>query len=222
MFTGIIEAVGHIHSMQPRGGDVRLYVKTGKLSLDDVKLGDSIAVNGVCLTVVELPGDGFWADVSQETIRRTALSRLKEGSKVNLEQALTPSTRLGGHLVSGHVDGVGKVLSMNEEARSWHFRIEAPDNLARYIAEKGSITVDGTSLTVNSVDGAVFDLNIVPHTMQETVMGEYQLGSPVNLEVDLIARYLERLLLGDKAAESGSGSSTLSMSFLAENGYLKP
>ncbi|MFO7704018.1 MAG: riboflavin synthase [Halopseudomonas sp.] len=222
MFTGIIEAVGHIHSMQPRGGDVRLYVKTGKLSLDDVKLGDSIAVNGVCLTAVELPGDGFWADVSQETIRRTALSRLKEGSKVNLEQALTPSTRLGGHLVSGHVDGVGKVLSMNEEARSWHFRIEAPDNLARYIAEKGSITVDGTSLTVNSVDGAVFDLNIVPHTMQETVMGEYQVGSPVNLEVDLIARYLERLLLGDKAAESGSGSSTLNMSFLAENGYLKP
>lgn len=222
MFTGIIEAVGHIQSMQPRGGDVRLYVKTGKLSLDDVKLGDSIAVNGVCLTAVELPGDGFWADVSQETIRRTALSRLKEGSKVNLEKALTPSTRLGGHLVSGHVDGVGKVLSMNEDARSWHFRIEAPANLARYIAEKGSITVDGTSLTVNSVDGAVFDLNIVPHTMQETVMGGYQVGAPVNLEVDLIARYLERLLLGDKAAESGAGSSKLNMSFLAENGFLKP
>lgn len=221
MFTGIIEAVGHIQSMQPRGGDVRLYVKTGKLSLDDVKLGDSIAVNGVCLTAVELPGDGFWADVSQETIRRTALSRLKEGGKVNLELALTPSTRLGGHLVSGHVDGVGKVLSMKEDARSWHFRIEAPANLARYIAEKGSITVDGTSLTVNSVDGAVFDLNIVPHTMQETVMGGYQVGSPVNLEVDLIARYLERLLLGDKAAEPGAGSSTLSMSFLAENGFLK-
>lgn len=221
MFTGIIEAVGHIQSMQPRGGDVRLYVKTGKLSLDDVKLGDSIAVNGVCLTAVELPGDGFWADVSQETIRRTALSRLKEGGKVNLELALTPSTRLGGHLVSGHVDGVGKVLSMKEDARSWHFRIEAPANLARYIAEKGSITVDGTSLTVNSVDGAVFDLNIVPHTMQETVMGGYQVGSPVNLEVDLIARYLERLLLGDKAAEPGTGSSTLSMSFLAENGFLK-
>lgn len=221
MFTGIIEAVGHIQSMQPRGGDVRLYVKTGKLSLDDVKLGDSIAVNGVCLTAVELPGDGFWADVSQETIRRTALSRLKEGSRVNLEKALTPSSRLGGHLVSGHVDGVGKVLSMNEDARSWHFRIEAPAGLARYIAEKGSITVDGISLTVNRVDGAVFDLNIVPHTMQETVMGDYQVGSPLNLEVDLIARYLERLLMGDKAAESSAGSSTLSMSFLAENGYLK-
>jgi riboflavin synthase len=220
MFTGIIEAVGRIQSMQPRGGDVRLYVKTGSLDLGDVKLGDSIAVNGVCLTAVELPGDGFWADVSQETIRRTALSRLKEGSRVNLEKALTPSSRLGGHLVSGHVDGVGKVLSMNEDARSWHFRIEAPAALARYIAEKGSITVDGTSLTVNSVDGAVFDLNIVPHTMQETVMGDYQAGSPVNLEVDLIARYLERLLLGDKAAEPAA-ESRLSMSFLAENGYLK-
>ncbi|MBL4835322.1 MAG: riboflavin synthase [Pseudomonas sp.] len=220
MFTGIIEAVGRIQSMQPRGGDVRLYVKTGALDLGDVKLGDSIAVNGVCLTAVELPGDGFWADVSQETIRRTALSRLKEGSRVNLEKALTPSSRLGGHLVSGHVDGVGKVLSMDEDARSWHFRIEAPAALARYIAEKGSITVDGTSLTVNAVDGSTFDLNIVPHTMQETVMGDYQAGSPVNLEVDLIARYLERLLLGDKAAEPAADS-RLSMSFLAENGYLK-
>ncbi|WP_339846766.1 riboflavin synthase [uncultured Halopseudomonas sp.] len=220
MFTGIIEAVGQIQSMQPRGGDVRLYVKTAGLDLGDVKLGDSIAVNGVCLTAVELPGDGFWADVSQETIRRTALSRLQEGSRVNLEKALTPSSRLGGHLVSGHVDGVGKVLSLKEDARSWHFRIEAPAALARYIAEKGSITVDGTSLTVNAVDGAVFDLNIVPHTMQETVMGDYQAGSPVNLEVDLIARYLERLLLGDKAAEPNRDS-RLSMSFLAENGYLK-
>ncbi|MFT6429603.1 MAG: riboflavin synthase [Halopseudomonas sp.] len=220
MFTGIIEAVGQIQSMQPRGGDVRLYVKTAGLDLGDVKLGDSIAVNGVCLTAVELPGDGFWADVSGETIRRTALSRLKDGSRVNLEKALTPSSRLGGHLVSGHVDGVGKVLSLEEDARSWHFRIEAPAELARYIAEKGSITVDGISLTVNSVDGAVFDLNIVPHTMQQTVMGEYQPGSPVNLEVDLIARYLERLLLGDKAAEPNRDS-RLSMSFLAENGYLK-
>jgi riboflavin synthase len=220
MFTGIIEAVGQIQSMQPRGGDVRLYVKTEGLDLGDVKLGDSIAVNGVCLTAVELPGDGFWADVSGETIRRTALSRLKDGSRVNLEKALTPSSRLGGHLVSGHVDGVGKVLSLEEDARSWHFRIEAPAELARYIAEKGSITVDGISLTVNSVDGAVFDLNIVPHTMQQTVMGEYQPGSPVNLEVDLIARYLERLLLGDKAAEPNRDS-RLSMSFLAENGYLK-
>lgn len=221
MFTGIIEAVGHIQSMQPRSGDVRVYVKTGKLDLADVKLGDSIAVNGVCLTAVELPGDGFWADVSQETMRRTAFTRLKTGSQVNLEKALTASTRLGGHMVSGHVDGVGHVLSRSEEARSVRFRIEAPAALAKYIAEKGSITVDGTSLTVNAVDGAVFDLNIVPHTIQETVMGEYQPGHPVNLEVDVIARYLERLLLGDKAAESGSGN-TINLAFLAENGFLKP
>ncbi|PAU85766.1 riboflavin synthase [Pseudomonas sp. WN033] len=221
MFTGIIEAVGRIQSMQPRGGDVRVYVKTGKLDLADVKLGDSIAVNGVCLTAVELPGDGFWADVSQETIRRTAFTTLKEGSRVNLEKALTPASRLGGHLVSGHVDGVGKVLSMHEDARSWHFRIEAPAALAKYIAEKGSITVDGTSLTVNAVDGAVFHLNIVPHTLQETIMGDYRPGHPVNLEVDVIARYLERLLLGDKAAEPGAGDGGLSLAFLAENGYLK-
>ena len=220
MFTGIIEAVGQIQSLQPKGGDVRLYVKTGKLDLGDVKLGDSIAVNGVCLTAVELPGDGFWADVSQETIRRSALSGLKAGSSVNLENALTPASRLGGHLVSGHVDGVGTVLSMEEDARSWHFRIEAPAALAKYIAEKGSITVDGTSLTVNAVDGAVFHLNIVPHTMQETVMGTYKPGSPVNLEVDVIARYLERLLLGDKAADPAAASD-ISLSFLADNGYLK-
>ncbi|SDS97972.1 riboflavin synthase alpha chain [Halopseudomonas xinjiangensis] len=221
MFTGIIEAVGQIQTMQPKGGDVRLYVKTGKLDLADVKLGDSIAVNGVCLTAVDLPGDGFWADVSQETLRRSALAGLKPGSRVNLEKALTPASRLGGHLVSGHVDGVGKVVSMEEDARSWHFRIEAPAALARYIAEKGSITVDGTSLTVNAVDGAIFHLNIVPHTMQETIMGGYQPGCVVNLEVDVIARYLERLLLGDKAAEPGS-QSDISLAFLAENGFLKP
>ena len=220
MFTGIIESVGQIASLQPRGGDVRVQVGTGKLDLGDVKLGDSIAVNGVCLTVVELPGDGFWADVSQETMRSSAFVNLKQGSRVNLEKALTATTRLGGHLVSGHVDGVGKVLSRDEEARSVRFRIEAPAALARYIAQKGSITVDGTSLTVNGVDGAVFDLNIVPHTLQETIMGDYQPGTMVNLEVDVIARYLERLVLGDKAAEP-SAQSGVSMAFLAENGFLK-
>ena len=220
MFTGIIEAVGQVQTLQPRSGDVRVYVKTGKLDLDDVKLGDSIAVNGVCLTVVELPDDGFWADVSLETMRRSAFTELVVGSRVNLEKALTATTRLGGHLVSGHVDGVGKVLSRTEEARSVRFHIEAPAALARYIAEKGSITVDGTSLTVNGVDGAIFELNIVPHTLQETVMGDYQQGRPVNLEVDVIARYLERLLLGDKAAESGAAPG-INMAFLAENGFLK-
>ena len=219
MFTGIIEAVGQIRSITPKGGDVRVEVATGKLDLSDVKLGDSIAVNGICLTAVALPGDGFAADVSRETLERTGFVNLKQGSQVNLEKALTPTTRLGGHLVSGHVDGVGEVISREDNARAIQFKLRAPKELARYIAMKGSITVDGVSLTVNAVDGAEFELTIVPHTLQETIMGEYRSGSLVNLEIDLIARYLERLLLGDKAAEP-TGSSTLSQAFLAEHGFL--
>lgn len=218
MFTGIIQAVGEIAALQPGSEDTRVRVRTGRLALDDVSLGDSIAVNGVCLTVVDLPGDGFWADVSAETLSRTGFRELTVGSRVNLEQALTPTTRLGGHLVSGHVDGVGTVLERRSEGRSERFRIQAPAGLAKYIAEKGSICVDGISLTVNAVEGAAFDLNIVPHTLQETIMGEYRAGTRVNLEVDIIARYLERLLLGEKAAEPGSG---ISESFLAEHGFMK-
>lgn len=219
MFTGIIESIGSIRTLTPKGGDVRVYVHTGKLDLTDVKLGDSIAVNGVCLTAVELPGDGFWADVSRETLDCTAFNELKAGSPVNLEKALTPSSRLGGHLVSGHVDGVGEIVARNENARAVQFTVRAPKELARYIAHKGSITVDGTSLTVNAVNGAEFELTIVPHTLAETIMAEYRPGRRVNLEVDLLARYLERLLLGDKAAEPGQGGIT--ESFLAANGYLK-
>lgn len=219
MFTGIIEAIGSIRALSPKGGDVRVYVETGKLDLGDVKLGDSIAVNGVCLTAVDLPGDGFWADVSRETLARTAFVDLKPGSRVNLEKALTPSSRLGGHLVSGHVDGVGEVLSREDNARAVQFKIRAPRELAKYIAHKGSITVDGTSLTVNAVSGAEFELTIVPHTLAETIMVDYRPGRLVNLEVDLLARYLERLLLGDKAAEPKAAG--LTESFLAEHGYLK-
>ncbi len=203
MFTGIIQAQGTIADMQPRSGDMRLQINTGKLDLGDVSLGDSIAVNGVCLTAVELTEKSFSADVSNETLLLTSLGELKSGSPVNLEKALTLSTRLGGHLVSGHVDGVGTVISRSDDGRSVRFVIEAPAILARYIAHKGSICVDGTSLTVNAVDGARFELNIVPHTLKETIMGGYQAGSVVNLEVDLIARYLERLVLGDKAALPG-------------------
>lgn len=221
MFTGIIEAVGEVRASQRRQGDMRLRIATGKLDLGDVKLGDSIATNGVCLTVVDLPGDGFWADVSLETLAFSSLADLQVGSRVNLERALTPETRLGGHIVSGHVDGVGSVISVAEDARSIRFCIEAPAELAKYIAHKGSITVDGVSLTVNKVDGARFELNIVPHTMQETIFGGYQAGSSVNLEVDVIARYLERLLMGDKAAISGESCSDITMSVLAENGFLK-
>ncbi len=220
MFTGIIESIGTIRAMTPKGGDVRVLVETGKLDLADVKLGDSIAVNGVCLTAVELPGNGFWADVSRETLARTAFIDLAAGSRVNLEKALTPTSRLGGHLVSGHVDGVGEVVSREENARAVQFRIRAPRELAKYIALKGSITVDGTSLTVNSVNGAEFELTIVPHTLAETIMVDYRPGRKVNLEVDLLARYLERLLMGDKAAEPNA--SGLTESFLAEHGYLNP
>ena len=203
MFTGIIQAQGTIADMQPRSGDMRLRINTGKLDLGDVSLGDSIAVNGVCLTAVELTAKSFSADVSNETLLLTSLGGLKTGSPVNLEKALTLATRLGGHLVSGHVDGVGTVISRSDDGRSVRFVIETPAILARYIAHKGSICIDGTSLTVNAVDGARFELNIVPHTLKETIMDNYQAGSEINLEVDLIARYLERLLLGDKAAIPG-------------------
>ena len=217
MFTGIIQSIGEILSLEPRGGDVRLNVGTGKLGMDAVALGDSIAVNGVCLTAVVLDGDAFSADVSRETLSLTTLGELKTGSAVNLEKALTLSTSLGGHLVSGHVDGVGRVMDRAEDARSVRFRIEAPAELARYIAHKGSICVDGTSLTVNGVSGCVFDLNIVPYTLKETIMSGYGPRTRVNLEVDLVARYLERLVLGDKAADPGATGITAE--FLAEHGF---
>ena len=220
MFTGIIQAVGKVAAMQASGGDLRLRVSTGKLALHDVALGDSICTNGVCLTVIELPGDGYWADVSVETLNFTTLGTLQPGSRVNLEKALTPDSRLGGHIVSGHVDGVGEVLSLEEDARSIRVEIEAPAALARYIAHKGSICVDGTSLTVNAVNGARFELNIIPQTMAETIFGEYRPGSKVNLEVDVIARYLERLVLGEAAADPRA-SGGLSLQTLAENGFLR-
>jgi riboflavin synthase len=221
MFTGIIQAIGRIERLEPRGGDVRLSIDTGSLSLSGVARGDSLAVNGVCLTAVELGPSRFAADVSRETLAMTTLGALSAGSPVNLEPALTLATPLGGHLVSGHVDGVGEVLEHREDGRSWRLRIQAPTGLARYIAAKGSICVDGTSLTVNRVDGAVFDLNIVPHTLQQTIIGGYRTGVRVNLEVDLIARYLERLLLGDAAArgDGGGPSEGLTMAFLAEHGF---
>lgn len=217
MFTGIIEAVGEIAALEPKGTDLRVRVRTGKLDLSDVAPGDSIAVSGVCLTAVELPGDGFWADVSGETLARTVFGAFRVGTRVNLEKALLPTTRLGGHLVSGHVDGVGEVVERRSDGRSERFRIRAPAELAKYIAEKGSICVDGVSLTVNAVEGALFDLNIVPHTLAETTLDEYRPGRKVNLEADIIARYLERLLLGERAA-AGDG---LSEAFLAEHGFLK-
>ena len=220
MFTGIIEAVGQVQRIMPRGGDVRLQISTGKLNLADVKLGDSIATNGICLTVVELTGHGFVADVSNETLRRTCLKTWQVGTAVNLEKALMPTSRLGGHIVSGHVDGLGEIVNIKQDARSVQYQVQAPDELAKYMAEKGSITVDGISLTINVIDGAVFSLNIVPHTVQETNVSSWQMGSMVNLEVDLLARYLERLLLGDKAAQP-STKSDISLAFLAQHGFMR-
>ncbi|MBL3589842.1 MAG: riboflavin synthase [gamma proteobacterium endosymbiont of Lamellibrachia anaximandri] len=219
MFTGIIQSIGTLAGQESKGGDVRLYIHTGQLDLADVALGDSIATNGVCLTVVELTGDGFRADVSRETLSLTTLHNLKPGSPVNLEKALTLNSRLGGHLVSGHVDGVGKVLGRREDARSIRFDIEAPKALAKYIAHKGSICVDGASLTVNGIDGNRFDLNIVPHTLKETTLEGIQVGHEVNLEVDLIARYLERLVLGEKASESAASGVTEAL--LLERGFIR-
>lgn len=204
MFTGIIQAVGEVAAIEQTGGDVKLRIKTGTLPLEDVHLGDSIATNGVCLTVTELPGDGYWADVSTETLSLTSLKSIVVGSAVNLEKSLTPTTALGGHLVSGHVDGLGRVVGLTRDARSWRVSIEAPADLARYIAQKGSICVDGTSLTVNAVEGARFELNIIPQTWEETVFSGYALGSEVNLEVDVIARYLERLLQSGVAPTASS------------------
>lgn len=200
MFTGIISAIGEIAELEHRQGDVRLSIQAPELGFDDVRLGDSIACNGVCLTAVELIEKGFIADVSVETLSLTTIEYWKLNTRINLEKAMQASDRFGGHIVSGHVDGIGEVVSLHEDARSWRFTIKAPANLAKYIAQKGSITVDGTSLTVNAVKGSEFEMNIVPHTMIHTIISDYKVGTKVNLEVDLIARYLERLTYTDEAS----------------------
>ena len=196
MFTGIIEGVGRIASLESRGGDVRLKVDVGSLPFDAVQLGESIAVNGVCLTVIEFDAASFAADASTETLALTTLGTLHAGARVNLERAMRPTDRLGGHLVSGHVDGVGRVLAIAEDARAQRWRFAAPAALLRYIAKKGSICVDGVSLTVNEVDDESFDVALIPHTVSHTAFAQTHVGDAVNLEIDLVARYVERLLAG--------------------------
>lgn len=215
MFTGIIEAVGTVQEKTAKGGDLKVRIATAALDLTDVKLGDSIAVNGVCLTVIELFNDGFSADISNETVAHTRWADLEVGESVNLEKAMMPTSRLGGHIVSGHVDGLAQVVDRQEDARSIRFKVNAPADLTKYIAHKGSITVDGVSLTVNAVIGNVFELNIVPHTAKETTLYGFQPGRIVHIEVDVIARYLERLITGQKEAQS----SNISEGFLAEHGF---
>ncbi|MDQ7090968.1 MAG: riboflavin synthase [Methylococcales bacterium] len=216
MFTGIILAIGKITSLQKRQGDCRLTINTGKLALNEVVLGDSIAVNGVCLTAVDLGQDYFCADVSNESLSKTTLAFAQVGTEVNLELALTLATRLGGHLVSGHVDGVATVIEKEADARSIRFKLNVPDHLAKYIAEKGSICINGISLTVNRVEGAVFEVNIVPHTLKETTLEATVVGSKVNIEVDLLARYMERLMKGEAAAEP---SNKVTLSLLQQSGF---
>ena len=195
MFTGIVQAVGRIEErIEYASGDVSLVIGTAAIPAADIAVGDSICVSGVCLTAVEATQTGFRTDVSAESLARTTLRDLAAGSRVNLETALTPDTRLGGHLVSGHVDGIAQVLARWDDARSVRFEFRVPETLAKYIAEKGSVCIDGTSLTVNGVDGSDFDVNIVPHTLAATTLGELGPGSAVNIEVDQIARYVERLL----------------------------
>jgi riboflavin synthase len=211
MFTGIILARGSITALERRGGDVRLSVTSDGLPFSSYAVGESIAVNGVCLTAVALRDDGFDTDVSVETLDVTSLGNLGVGDHVNLEPSLALGDRLGGHLVSGHVDCLGTVKSQQEDARSVRIAIEIPSEFAPYVAKKGSVTVDGVSLTVNEVRGTIFEVNIIPHTAEVTIMGEYAAGARVNIEVDLLARYVERLLSKDHDG--------LSMEFLKEHGY---
>jgi len=194
MFTGIIEGVGRVARLEQRGGDVRLRVDAGTLAFEDVRLGESIAVNGVCLTVISFDALGFDADASNETLALTTLGSLREGAAVNLERAMRPNDRLGGHLVSGHVDGVGRVERIEPDARAQRWRFSAPAPLLRYIAKKGSICVDGVSLTVNEADDSGFEVALIPHTVEHTAFASTRVGDVVNLEIDLVARYVERLL----------------------------
>ncbi|OLF37387.1 MULTISPECIES: riboflavin synthase [unclassified Psychrobacter] len=224
MFTGIIESVGKVTSMQPTGGDIRLTIASDDLDFSDVKLGDSIASNGICLTVVEIGNNSYSVDVSRETIARTALEELKAGHIVNLEKAMLPTTRFGGHIVAGHVDGVGRVRKLQQDARSIYIEIEIPKELAHYTATKGSITVDGISLTTNLVRDNIVCLNIIPHTAKVTNIAKHWLvGSKVNIEVDIVARYLERLLNKSQTGSMNAPSlqSQITEDFLADNGFMK-
>ncbi|AGH80828.1 riboflavin synthase subunit alpha [Psychromonas sp. CNPT3] len=216
MFTGIIEAVGTISAIKHHAHDMTISVDSGTLDLSDVKLGDSIAHNGVCLTITALHKNGYDVDISNETISRSGFASIKIGFKVNLEKAMQMSSRFGGHIVSGHVDGVGEITSMTRVGSAIEYWIKAPLDLAKYIAEKGSITIDGISLTTNAIDNSAFKLTIIPHTIAQTTMQDYQVGTLVNLEVDVIARYLERLISSNQNVETEKEST---MDLLARSGF---
>ena len=216
MFTGIIEAVGTLAVITPKGEDITVTVSSNALDMSDVKLGDSIATNGVCLTVVAFDASSYSADLSLETLNKTGFTHYQVGDKVNLEKAMLPTTRLGGHIVSGHVDGLGEIVERNHVGRSIEFWVAMPVELSKYVAEKGSITVDGISLTVNALRKNAFKLTIVPHTGKETTIADFHVGRKVNLEVDVLARYMERLLTSQQAQQP---ESRITMEFLQQNGF---
>lgn len=216
MFTGIVEAVGTLTAITPKGEDISVTVEVGKLDMSDVKLGDSIATNGVCLTVVDFTQTSYTADLSLETLQKTGFTDYQAGDKVNLEKAMLPTTRFGGHIVSGHVDGVGEIVERNMVGRAIEFWVSMPEEISKYVAEKGSITVDGISLTVNDLRKNAFKLTIVPHTGDETTIADFHVGRKVNLEVDVLARYMERLLTSQREQQS---ESRITMEFLQQNGF---
>ena len=217
MFTGIVEAVGTLSAITPRGEDITVTVNAGNLDMADVKLGDSIANNGVCLTVVEYNDNSYSADLSLENLKKTGFVDYQAGDKVNLEKAMLPTTRFGGHIVSGHVDGVGEIVERNQVGRAIEFWVEMPAEISKYVAQKGSVTVDGISLTVNDLRKNAFKLTIVPHTSSETTIDQFNVGRKVNLEVDVLARYMERLLQGQQ--QESEPESRLTMEFLQQNGF---
>ncbi|EHH1094004.1 riboflavin synthase [Vibrio parahaemolyticus O1:K58] len=216
MFTGIVEAVGKLTAITPKGEDITVTVEVGKLDMSDVKLGDSIATNGVCLTVIDFGSNYYSADLSLETLKKTGFANYQVGEKVNLEKAMLPTTRFGGHIVSGHVDGVGEIVERNQVGRAIEFWVAMPAEISKYVAEKGSITVDGISLTVNDLRKNAFKLTIVPHTCEETTIDQFQVGRKVNLEVDVLARYMECLLQGQ---QEELPESRITMDFLQQNGF---
>ncbi|MBC8656997.1 riboflavin synthase [Vibrio parahaemolyticus] len=216
MFTGIVEAVGKLTAITPKGEDITVTVEVSKLDMSDVKLGDSIATNGVCLTVIDFGSNYYSADLSLETLKKTGFANYQVGEKVNLEKAMLPTTRFGGHIVSGHVDGVGEIVERNQVGRAIEFWVAMPAEISKYVAEKGSITVDGISLTVNDLRKNAFKLTIVPHTCEETTIDQFQVGRKVNLEVDVLARYMERLLQGQQEEQP---ESRITMDFLQQNGF---
>ncbi len=222
MFTGIIEATGKIVAITPTQGDVRLKVQSDYLDFADVKLGDSIASNGICLTVVEQGKDWYAVDVSRETLNKTAMQQWQVGDVLNLEKAMLPTTRFGGHIVTGHVDTTGTVKLIKNDSRSIYIEIEIPSEFTKYVATKGSVTVDGISLTSNLVEGNVISLNIIPHTAQVTnIARHWKVATKVNIEVDVVARYLEKLLVSTPDNMSNSNHEGITLSFLQQNGFSK-